>query len=416
MGAVSPNGVGRDAFWHATRSGISGVSQIEQFDVSDLPVGIAAQVREFDSESVMTRNELRHVSRTVPLGIAAAEEALRDSLHGELDLDLETRRRFAVVIGTGGAGLEFTERQFREFFVGNPKSISLYAIPSSTPGSLSSELSMRFDLRGPSHVISTGCTSSIDAIGRALDLIRYGRCDRALAGGTDSPIAPGILRGFCLMRILSTQHNDEPTRASRPFSADRDGFVLGEGAWMLALESLESAIQRDAPIYGELLGYGATCEAFHRVRLNESGEEPARAMTLAMLDAGIDAAAIDYIALHGTSTRLNDRVETVAVQRAFASNHERILCSSIKSMIGHPQGACGAASSVATLLAMRDGFAPPTINRDIADPECDLDVVPAEGRPARLDHCLVNCIGFGSKNAALVFRHPDRIEPEVDGP
>jgi len=305
-------------------------------------------------------------------------------------------------------GWEFTERQFREYYFGNPKSVSLYTIPSSTPGSISSELSMRFDLRGPSHVISTGCTSSTDALGHAFSLIRYGRIDRAIVGGTDAPLAPGILRGFCLMKIMTTSWNDEPERGSRPFSEDRDGFVLAEGAWMFVLESLESAIERGRPIYGELVGYGATCEAFHRVRLNEDGEEPARAMRLALEDAGVDADQIDYINVHGTSTELNDRIETRAVKHVFGARATSIPASSLKSMIGHPQGACGAGGVAASLLAMRDGFAPPTINRDVADPRCDLDVVPQQGRDAKIDAVLCNCIGFGSKNAALVFVKLDR--------
>ena len=221
----------------------------------------------------------------------AAAEALEESGIDPAALTLDQRRDFAVVIGSGGAGMEFMERQFREFYLGEPKAVSLYTVPSSTPGAISSELSMKHDLRGPSHVVTTGCTSSTDALGHALSLIRYGRVDRALVGGTDAPIAPGILSGFCLMRIMTTSWNDQPERGSRPFSRDRDGFVVAEGAWFLVLEELEAALDRGARIYAELLGYGATCEAFHRVRLAESGEEPARAMRLALEDAGIEPRA-----------------------------------------------------------------------------------------------------------------------------
>jgi 3-oxoacyl-[acyl-carrier-protein] synthase II len=266
---------------------------------------------------------------------------------------------------------------------------------------------MKYDLRGPSHVISTGCTSSSDALGHAFSLIRYGRVDRVLAGGTDAPLAPGILKGFCLMKIMTPSWNDEPERGSRPFSKDRDGFVLAEGAWMFVLEDLETARGRGQPVYAELLGYGATCEAFHRVRLNEDGVEPARAMILALEDAGLAAERIDYVNLHGTSTALNDRIETRAVKRVFGARATSVPASSLKSMIGHPQGACGAAGVAASLLAMRDGFAPPTINRDAPDPECDLDVVPERGRAVDIDAVLCNCIGFGSKNSALVFARPD---------
>jgi 3-oxoacyl-[acyl-carrier-protein] synthase II len=241
-----------------------------------------------------------------------------------------------------------------------------------------------------------------------MSLIRYGRADRVLVGGSDSPIGPGIVTGFCLMKIMSTAWNDEPERASRPFSKDRDGFVIAEGSWMMVLEERETARARGATIYGEVLGYGATCEAFHRVRLDENGEEPARAMNLALEDAGLAPSDVDYLSLHGTSTQLNDRIETRAVKMVFGERARAIPSSSLKSMIGHPQGASGAAGVVASLLAMRDSFLPPTINWEVEDPECDLDVVPNIGRERRIDTVLCNCIGFGSKNAAVVLRrHAD---------
>jgi 3-oxoacyl-[acyl-carrier-protein] synthase II len=224
-----------------------------------------------------------------------------------------------------------------------------------------------------------------------------------LAGGVDATVVRGIMEGFVMMRIVSTGWETEPPRASRPFSADRDGFVLGEGAWMFVLEERERALARGAKIYGEIVGYGATCDAHHRVRLDETGEEPARAMTLALEEAGLPPEAIGYLAYHGTSTALNDRVETKAVRRAFGAAAEKLPGSSIKSMIGHPQGACGSASVAATLLAMRDSFLPPTINLDEPDSECDLDYVANESRETSFANALCNCIGFGSKNSALVL-------------
>ena len=408
IGAVSPNGVGREAFWAATRAGRSGVRRIRQFDVDHLPTRIAGTVDDFDPTSVMSANDLKHVPRIVPMAVAASVEAAADAGLSPTELPVDERRRFAAVIGSGGAGLEFIEKQFRQYYLDDPKGVSLYTIPSSTPGSLSSEISMKLALRGPSHVISTGCTSSTDAIGHAMSLIRYGRADRVLVGGSDSPIGPGIVTGFCLMKIMSTAWNDEPERASRPFSKDRDGFVIAEGSWMMVLEERDLALERGARIYGEVVGYGATCEAFHRVRLDENGEEPARAMNLALDDAGMGPADVDYLSLHGTSTQLNDRIETRAVKLVFGDRATAIPSSSLKSMIGHPQGASGAAGVVASLLAMRDSFLPPTINRDVEDPECDLDVVPNVGRERRIDTMLCNCIGFGSKNAAVVLRrHAD---------
>jgi len=410
LGAVAPNGIGKESFWNATRAGASGVNRIEGFDTAELPVRIAGQVLDFDPAQHAPRKELRHLPRAVLLALASSAEALQDAGIDSAGLSLDERRGFGVIVGSGGAGMEFTERQFREYYFGNPKAVSLYTVPSSTPGSISSELSMRFALRGPSHVMTTGCTSSTDALGHALSLIRYGRCDRALCGGTDAPISPGLMIGFCLMRIMTPSWNEAPERGSRPFCKDRDGFVLAEGSWMLVLEALESARQRGARIYAEIPGYGSTCEAFHRVRLEESGEEPARAMQLALLDAGLMPQEIDYLNLHGTATVLNDRIETRAVKHVFGERATAIPASCLKSIIGHPQGACGAAGLLATVLAMRDGFLPPTINRDIPDPECDLDVIPHHGREVRIETALCNTIGFGSKNASLIVRRFE--EPE----
>ena len=263
---------------------------------------------------------------------------------------------------------------------------------------------MRFGLRGLSHIVSTGCTSSTDAIGYAFRHIQTGVLNTMVAGGVDSPIAPLILRGFQLMRIMSTRWNHEPQRASRPFSRDRDGFVIAEGSWFFIVEEMEQARARGAHIYGEIAGYGSTCEAFHRVRLEECGEEPARAIGLALDEARVPASEVQYINYHGTSTELNDRIETRAVKLAFDGHAYKLAGSSLKSLIGHPQGACGAAGVAATLLAMRDGVVPPTINIEEHDPECDLDYVPCPGRKLRIEHAVANCIAFGSKNSALVLR------------
>ncbi|MGH9467897.1 MAG: beta-ketoacyl-[acyl-carrier-protein] synthase family protein, partial [Terriglobales bacterium] len=329
-------------------------------------------------------------------------EALADAGVDAAALELEQRRRMGVLVGSGGGALEFVEKQFSLYFSGRDRRCSVYTIPSATHGTLASEVSMRFGLRGFSHVISTGCTSSTDALGYARQHIQAGTVDMVVCGGADAPLSPLIVKAFQLMKILSTRWNGEPERASRPFSRDRDGFVLGEGAWMFVVEDREHALARGARIYGELAGYGSTCEAFHRVRLDESAEEPARAMALALSDAGLAPEAMDYINLHGTATVLNDRVETRAVKNAFGPGAYRIPMSSLKSLIGHPQGACGAAGVAATLLAMRDGMLPPTVNLEVADPECDLDYVPEAGRRAAIRHALCNCIAFGSKNSALV--------------
>ena len=402
LGCVTPIGVGREAFWNALIQGASGVRRIESFDVSDSPVKIAAQVRDFDWKAQLNPKDRKHVPRTVPLALAAAREALDDAkLHPD-NFSLEQRRAVGVVLGTGGGGLAFTEQQYSYWFNGPATKASVYTIPASTHGGLSSELSMAFGLRGLSHIVSTGCTSSTDAIAYAAEHIALGRQDIMLSGGVDAPIAPGILAGFNLMTVLTNDWNDEPRRASRPFSLDRSGIVLGEGAWIYVLEELEHAKERGAKIYAEIAGYGATCDAYHRVRLAQSGDEPARAMRLALEDADRKAEEVDYVNLHGTSTVLNDRIETCAVKLALDGRAIKTPMSATKSQIGHPQGASGAAGLAAALCAMHTGIIPPTINLDEPDPQCDLDYVANNGREAEVRIALCNCIGFGSKNSALV--------------
>ena len=402
IGCLAPNGSGREAFAHALARGESGVGRISLFDPEGLASTIAGEIKGFDPGAYVGAKDLRHVSRAVPLAIAASAEALADAGIDPSVLTLDERRGLGVVLGSGGGPIEFSERMYHLYYTNQVKKASVYAIPSGTIGTLSSEISMQFGLRGPSYVVSTGCASSTDALGLAFRSIKFGSADVLLAGGVDATVVRGIMEGFAMMRIVSTAWEKEPPRASRPFSADRDGFVLGEGAWMFVLEDSDRAQARGARIYGEVRGYGATCDAHHRVRLDETGEEPARAMSLALEEAGLPAEAIGYLAYHGTSTELNDRVETRAARLAFGRAAERLPGSSVKSMIGHPQGACGAAGLAATLLGMRDGFLPPTINLENPDPACDLDYVANEARVISVEHALCNTIGFGSKNSALV--------------
>jgi 3-oxoacyl-[acyl-carrier-protein] synthase II len=405
IGAVSPNGIGRECFWAATRAGRSGVRRITRFDPSGFQVQVAGEVPdEFDETRYVTAKDRPHVSRAVPLAAASVGEAMEDA---GLDASAMTRdelRGIGVMVGSGGGSNDFTEEQYRLYYTGHLKQCSVYTIPTGTIGTLASEVSMRFGFRGLSHIVSTGCTSSTDAIGYAFRHIRMGALKTVVAGGVDAPLAPLILRGFQLMRIMSTRWNHAPERASRPFSRDRDGFVIAEGAWFFVLEEMEQARARGAHIYGEVAGYGSTCEAYHRVRLEECGEEPARAIGLAREEAGIAPGDVQYINYHGTSTELNDRIETRAVKLAFNGHAYKLAGSSLKSLIGHPQGACGAAGIAATLLAMRDGVLPPTINVDEPDPECDLDYCTTPGRRLHVEHAVANCIAFGSKNSALVLR------------
>ena len=405
MGTVSPNGVGNPAFSDAVLQGKSGVRRITRFDPSEIPVQIAGEVPDFDELAWVEKRERKHVSRVLPLALAAATEALQTAGFDAASLPLDEKRRFGVILGSGGGSQEFTEEQYRLFFHQQYKQMSLFCVPTGVMGTLSSELSVRFGLRGPSHVITTGCTSSTDGFGYSARQIQSGRLDMVLSGGADAPISLGIVKGFILMKILTDSWNHAPERGSRPFSVDRDGFVVAEGAWMFVLEEYEHARARGAKMLAEICGYGSTCEAFHRVRLQECGEEPARAIGLAMKEAGIGPKDVHYVNLHGTSTQLNDRIETRALKLVLGEQARQVPMSALKSQIGHPQGACGAAGIAATVLAMQSGQIPPTLNLDTQDPECDLDYVPDIGRRKMIEHAVCNCIAFGSKNSALVLRN-----------
>jgi len=404
MGVVSPNGIGREAFCRAILAGKSGVCPLTRFDNSNLPVHIAGEVRDFDELAWVDAHERKHVSRVVPLALAASTEALRDAGLDPSQMTMDEKRDIGVILGSGGGAQEFSESQYRLWHTGHVKQVSLFCIPSGTMGTQSSEVSMRFGFRGMSHVVTTGCTSSTDALGHALRQIQAGVVPLILTGGVDAPIAPAIVRGYTMMHALTPSWNHAPERASRPFSADRDGFVLSEGSWMFVLEDYEHARSRGAKIYAELAGYGSTCDAYHRVRMNEDGEEPARAIELALEEAGVVPADVHYVNLHCTSTPLNDRVETRALKQVLGKHTYQIPMSALKSQIGHPQGASGAAGVAATLVAMEHSCVPPTINLDHPDPDCDLDYVPDVGRTATIEHAICNCIAFGSKNSALLLR------------
>jgi 3-oxoacyl-[acyl-carrier-protein] synthase II len=403
MGVVSPNGIGKQAFCRAILAGKSGVKRISRFDPSDLPVQIAGEIPEFDELAWVDARERKHVSRVVPLAVAASAEAIQDAGLDPASMSMEEKREIGVILGTGGGAQEFSEEQYRLWHTGHVKQVSLFCIPSGTMGTIPSEVSMRFGFRGYSHVVTAGCTSSTDAIGYAYQHIQAGVQPLFLVGGVDSDITPGIIKGYSLLRALTQSWNDDPERASRPFSADRDGFVIAEGSWMFILEDFEHARARGAKIYAEIAGYGSTCEAFHRVRMSDSPEEPARAITMALEEARLSPQDIQYVNLHGTSTEMNDRVETRALKLALGARASAIPMSGLKSQIGHAQGACGSASLAATLIAIEHGMIPPTINLEAPDPECDLDYVPQAGRTAEIRNAICNCVGFGSKNSALVL-------------
>jgi 3-oxoacyl-[acyl-carrier-protein] synthase II len=415
LGAVSPNGIGREAYWKATSSGVSGTGPITLFDASKLSCKVAAEVKDFDFDRYISKKDRDRVQRAVPMAFFAAEEAAADADINFEALTATERENIGVVVGTGAGGIEFAERQYKQYYDKGDhdtayRRVSPYSIVASFVGMLSSEINMAFRLHGMSHVVSTGCTSSTDAMGYAWNAIRLGQIDTIVSGGVEACITFGLMTAFCRMGTVTTKWNEQPERASRPFNADRDGFVLGEGAWILILEELEHALERDANIYAEIVGYASTCDAYHRVQIAPTGHDAARAMRMAIEGAGLSVDEIDYLNLHGTATKINDRTESSAIRMAFGDHARKVPASSTKSMIGHPQGASGAAGVVATLMAMKHSYVPPTINLETSDQECDLDYVPNAGRAKRIDTALCNCIAFGSKNSALVFKKYDRNE------
>jgi 3-oxoacyl-[acyl-carrier-protein] synthase II len=403
---VSPFGVGRESFWQHVSHGCSGIRAISQFDASSYPCQVAAAVPPVDIEAAQPlegdddqggRADPKRYSRAALFGVIAAREAWNDAglRAGEVGA--------GVLIGSGGGGIDVGEKQYEDFFLAGGRHVTPYAIAVGICGMVSSEISISLGLRGISHVLSCGCTSSTDAIGYAASLIRSGEYDMLLSGGTDGCVLPGMIFGFSRMRAVSTHYNDRPAAASRPFDRGRDGFVLGEGAWMLVLEREDRARARGATCYARIEGYGSTCDAYHRVQMDPDGVEIVRCIEMALAKSGRAREEIGYVNYHGTSTQLNDAIESRSVRRVFGDLADRVPGSSTKSMIGHPQGASGAAGVVATALAMCHGVLPPTINLDEPDPACDMDFIPKQARAIEIDAALCNCLGFGSKNSALVL-------------
>jgi 3-oxoacyl-[acyl-carrier-protein] synthase II len=409
IGVVSPFGVGRECFWTHISRGESGVRVLDDLDPT-FGCRVAAPVTGVTIEDVPMlqgddiwdpdyRADPKRYSRAALIAVIAAREAWNDA-------GLRVGEDGAgVIIGSGGGGIDVGEKQYYDFFVERGRKVTPYAIPISIVGMMSSEISISLRLHGVSHVLSCGCTSSTDAIGYAASQIRAGEADVILTGGADACVTPGMMYGFSRMRVVSMAYNDRPAQASRPFDRGRDGFVLGEGAWMLTLEREDRALARGARIYASVDGYASTCDAFHRVQMAPDGVEIVRAMTKAIEKSGRAREQIGYVNFHGTSTVLNDAIETRTVREVFGAHADRLAGSSTKSMIGHPQGASGAAGIVAAALALDRGFLPPTINQFDPDPGCDLDYVPNSGRAASAEAALCNCLGFGSKNSAIVIGH-----------
>jgi 3-oxoacyl-[acyl-carrier-protein] synthase II len=392
-------------FWDHLVRGVSGTRAIHEFEPLG-PCRVAAAVPDDGADGLAVedtrssnagRADPRRYAKVSRIAVAAAREALEDAGVSPAEGNV------GVLVGSGAGGIDVGERQYAEYFAGDLHKISPYAIPVSIVGIVASEISIAFGLRGISHVLSTGCTSSTDAVGYAASLIRQGEADVLLTGGADACVTRGMIFGFSRMRVVSTRYNDSPAEASRPFDAGRDGFVLGEGAWMMTMEREDRARSRGAKIYATVDGYASTCDAYHRVQMDPDGREIVRAMQMAIERSGRAPADIGYINYHGTSTQLNDAVEARCVRQLFGPAADGLAGSSIKSMIGHPQGASGAAGIVASALGLSRCLWPPTINLVNPDPACDLDFIPNAARRMRVDAALCNCLGFGSKNSAVVL-------------
>ena len=401
MGAITPLGNSVSEFWQACVEGKSGIDYVTQFDATGYPSRIAGEVKGFDPQDYMDRREARRMSRFSQFAVAAGHQALQAA---ELDLRREEDSgRVAVILGNGIGGLPNIEEAVHSIRDKGGMRIDPFFMPKMLPNMAAAQLSMFIGAKGYSNTVTTACAAGTQAMGDSLDLIRSGRADVVLTGGSEAALCELGLSGFAVMRALSTR-NDEPQKASRPFDRDRDGFVAAEGAAIFVFEEMERARRRNAPIIAEIAGYGACSDANHVVAPCADGEGAARAMTWAMEDAGVTPEEIDYINAHGTSTKLNDSSETFAIKKTFGEQAYRIPISATKSMIGHPFGAAGALESVACLESMRHGIIHPTINYEHPDPECDLDYVPNEARRADIRVALKNSFGFGGQNACLLFK------------
>jgi 3-oxoacyl-[acyl-carrier-protein] synthase II len=393
-------GVGTDETWQGIREGRSGVSTIEQFDPAAFACRIAGEVKNFDPTQFIERKEVKKMGRFIQLAIAASDFAMEGA---KLKIPPEWAERAGVYIGSGIGGFEIIEREHRILLEKGPGRISPFFIPATIVNLASGQVSIRTGAKGPNSATATACTTSAHSIGDSYKLIQRDAADVMICGGTEAAITPMGIGGFAAMRALS-QRNDEPSRASRPWDAQRDGFVVGEGAGILVLEELEFAKRRGAPILAEIVGYGMSGDAYHITSPSEDGDGAFRVMRAAVKDAGIEPHQIDYINAHGTSTGVGDKIETIAIKRCFCEHAYKMAVSSTKSMTGHLLGGAGGLEAGITVLALRDQLAPPTINYEFPDPECDLDYVPNHARPMKIEYALSNSFGFGGTNGSLVFK------------
>ncbi len=400
LGALTPVGNSTEEYWAALTQGKSGIGPITKFDAKNLPTRIAGEVRNFDPLKWMDKKEARRLDPYLKYAIACAAMAMEDAA---LNVEKVERNRFGVLVGSGIGGITTLLDSHKDLLEQGPDRVSPFFIPMLIINMASGLISMRYGAKGPNSAVVTACATGNHAIGDAFEIIQRNDADVMIAGGAEAIVTELTFAGFCQMKAMSTR-NDEPTRASRPFDAQRDGFVCSEGGGLVILESLEHAVKRDARIYAEIIGYGMTSDAHHMTAPDPEGDGAARCMAEALRDAEIAPTEVGYINAHGTSTPYNDKFETMAIKRVFGQHALRLAVSSTKSMIGHLLGAAGGVEAIATILAIHHGLLPPTINYETPDPECDLDYVPNQARKQEVEIALSNAFGFGGTNATLAFR------------
>jgi 3-oxoacyl-[acyl-carrier-protein] synthase II len=400
LGIISPVGTGLEKFWISMTTGVSGIRRVTRFDPANFNTKIAGEVTDFEPTRYMDKKEARRMDRFTQFAVAASGMAVEDA---SLNLEHEDRDRIGVILGSGIGGIETLEEQAKVLFEKGPGRVSPVFVPMMIGNMGAGQVAIKYCLRGPNTTIVSACASSSNAIGDAFKLLQYGRADVMITGGAEAAITPLAMAGFIQMKAMSTR-NEEPEKASRPFDLGRDGFVIGEGAAILVMETLEHAQERGARIYAEIVGYGSTCDAYHMTAPDPEGHGAANSMKEALGDAGIDPSEVDYINAHATATPLGDKAETLAIKNVFGAHAAKVAISSTKSMTGHLLGASGGLEAMVCILAIYYGIIPPTINYEQPDPDCDLDYVPNVARKAVVDVALSNSFGFGGHNATLVFK------------
>lgn len=400
MGVLSPVGNGVEQFWQSLLAGKNGIARITRFDPTDYATQIAGEVKDFDPTMYIDKKEAKRMDRCTQYAIAASKMAIDDS---GLNLEQENLDRIGTMIGTGIGGMDTLHEQYRTLFEKGPGRISPFFVPMMIANMPSGQTSITFGLKGPCSCVVTACATGTNSIGDAFRSIQRGDADVMVAGGTEAAVSPAAVAGFCAMKAMSTR-NDEPEKASRPFDLERSGFIMGEGAGVVILESLDHALARGAKIYAEIAGYGVSADAYHITAPAPEGVQAAKCMKMAIADSGLEPAAVDYINAHGTSTPLNDKNETLAIKSLFGDHAYKLSVSSIKSMTGHLLGAAGGVEAIATALTVQNDIIPPTINYDTPDPELDLDYVPNQAKQKTVDVALSNSFGFGGHNATILIK------------